>query len=108
MIITIPCVTGDKDSIVSDNFGRANFFYIFDTEKNQGQIFENEKKIQPHGVGIKTAEFILSKKTDVLIAPRVGEKAFDLLRDNLKIYLSDNVGASKNIELFLAGKLEEL
>ncbi len=107
MIIALPCVNKEENAFVSENLGRTNYFYIYDTNLKSGEFFANDRKDQTHGAGIKTAEFLLQNKVEVLITPRVGEKALDVLRGNLKIFLSENKSIEENIELYLKNELKE-
>jgi predicted Fe-Mo cluster-binding NifX family protein len=108
MRILLPTKTSGEKSFISENLGRANYFYLYDTEKSMGETYINENLNQPHGVGIKSAEFILNKKADVLITPRIGEKSLDLLAGKVKIYKSTDKIVKENIASFLNGELEEL
>lgn len=109
MIIALPTKTSGEKSFISDNFGRCNFFYIFDTEKNIGQVYTNAYKDGQGGVGVKVAEFILNKGADVLITPRVGEKSLAVLKStNIKIYESTDKIVKDNIQSYLNNELKEL
>ncbi len=109
MIIVMPTKTSGEKSFISDHFGRCNFFYVFDTELNKGEVYINKYKDGQGGVGIKSAEFVLSKKADVLITPQVGEKALNVLQSaNLKIYKSTDQIVKDNIVCYLNGELKEL
>ncbi len=108
MIIILPTITSGEKSFISENLGRANFFYVYDTEKSIGEVYTNKNLEQPHGVGIKTAEFILNHRADVLITPRIGDKSLDLLKGKVKIFKSTNKIVKENISSYLNGELEEL
>ena len=108
MIIILPTKTSGEKSFISENLGRSNYFYVYDTDKEIGEVFINKHLDQPHGVGIKIAEFILNHKADVLITPRVGEKSLDLLKGNVKIYKSTEKIVKENILSYLNSDLEEL
>ena len=109
MIIGLPTKTSGEKSFIDDHFGRCNFFYIFDTETQVGEVYVNEFKDGQGGVGIKTVEFILKKKVDVLITPRVGEKAMGVLKNTkVKLYKNTDKIVKDNIASFLNGELEEL
>ena len=108
MIIVLPTKTSGEKSFISENLGRANYFYVYDSEKAIGEVYVNENLEQPHGVGIKTAEFILKHKADVLITPRIGDKSLDLLKGRVKMFKSIDKIVKDNIASFLNGELEEL
>lgn len=109
MIIVIPSKEEGEKSFVSDNLGRGNYFYVYDSEKNTGKSFKNTFKDEAHGAGVKTAEFILKQKANVLITPRIGEKSLELLLNtDVKIYKSNERIVKENIKDFLNNELEEL
>ena len=108
MIIILPTQTSGEKSFISENFARANFFYVYDTEQSVGHVYVNENLNSPHGVGIKTAEFILNKKCEVLITPRIGDKSLDLLKGHVKIYKSTDKIVKDNIQSYLNDELERL
>ena len=109
MIIALPTVTSGEKSFISEHLGRSNFFYIYDTDKKMGEVFINQFKEQQGGVGIKTAELLITKKVDVLITPRIGEKALKALKEsNMKFYECTDKIVKDNIESYLNGELKEL
>ncbi len=109
MIIALPTKTSGEKSFISEQFGRCNFFYIYNTETETGEVYINANKDGQGGVGVKSSEFILKKGANILIAPRVGEKSMKILRStDLKIYKSTNKIVKENIASFLNGELEEI
>ncbi len=108
MKIFVPTSSKSEDSQVSDNLSRAPFFYIFDTEVQEGRFLDNVFLDNPHGVGIKIAEMIIKNEIDIVIAPRVGEKAFNVLEGYVKLYKSNSRNIKDNIADYLLGKLEEV
>ncbi len=69
------------DSIVDERFGRANYFAVYDLDKDElVEIFENSWKNQEHGVGIKTSTIAIEKGCDVAIGAKPGPKAEEVLR----------------------------
>ncbi len=109
MKIVIPTRENNDKSLVSDQLGRTNYFYVYDSENHTGVFYENTYLKENHGAGVKTAEFILKEKADVLITPRIGEKALDiLLETKVKMYKSTGKVVKENIKDLLSGVLEEL
>lgn len=109
MIIVVPTKDEGEKSVVSDQLGRANYFYVYDTDNLKGKIFKNTFLNENHGAGVKTAEFLLKENANVLITPRIGEKALDLLLEtDVKIYKSNAKIVKENIKDYLNGELEEL
>ncbi|QWC00101.1 NifB/NifX family molybdenum-iron cluster-binding protein [Mycoplasmatota bacterium] len=109
MIIVLPIKEESEKSIVSDQLGRANYFYVYHSENDEGVIFKNTFLNENHGAGVKTAEFLLKQNADVLITPRIGEKALEiLLETKVKIFKSNAKIVKENIKDYLNGDLEEL
>lgn len=109
MIVVIPTKEVGEKSFVSDQLGRTKYFYIYDTDAKSGRVYNNISKNENHGAGVKTAEFLLQQHADVLITPRVGQKALDLLLEtNIRIYKSNAKIVKENIKDFLNDELEEL
>lgn len=107
MKILIP-VDIDKKS-VCPVLGRAPFYMIFDTEKKEAEIVENPAAQAEGGAGLKAAQFILDCETDVLITPRCGQNAAEVMSEGeIKIYKTEGNDAQENIENYLAGKLSVL
>lgn len=109
MILFIPTQSDSEKSLVSDQLGRSNYFYIYDTDKEEGTFYKNSFMNENHGAGVKTAEFVLKQNVSVMITPRVGEKALDILLDtNVKIVKSNGKVVKEVIQDYLKQKLEEL
>jgi len=108
MIIVLPTKTSGEKAFISDNLGRANYFYVYDTEAKLGKVYMSKNLDSPHGVGIKTAEFILNQNADILITPRVGDKTLELLQGRVKMFKPTDKIVKDNIASFLNGELEEL
>jgi len=109
MIIAVPTSTSGEKSFISENFGRCNFFYIYDTDTEIGKVYTNIYKDGQHGVGLRAAEFVLNQKADILITPRVGEKSLEMFKlSQIKIYECQNETVKDNITKFLNNELKEL
>lgn len=109
MIIAIPTQDKTENTNVSEHFGRTNYFFFYDTELKTYEIIENKNKNGQGGVGIKSSEFISDKNTDVLITPRLGEKALRVIKESGVIIMKTvDKTALENIELYLKGELEGL
>ncbi|MFW5793928.1 MAG: NifB/NifX family molybdenum-iron cluster-binding protein [Bacillota bacterium] len=109
MIIALPTKSEGDKAFISENLGRCNYIYIYDTKKESGKSFINSFKEEAHGAGVKMAEFLLKYSTDVLITPRIGEKALEiLLETDIKIFKSNEKIVRENIKDYLNNELEEL
>lgn len=74
---------------VAENFGRANFFAIYDTEKKEFDFIDNAVNVQAaQGAGIQSASTLVKLGVQAIVSPHIGPKAFDVLRvSGMKTYL---------------------
>lgn len=106
MIVAIPVDKKDMGTQVSVSFGRTPYFLIYDTESKESIFIENEAARSTGGAGIKVAQTIVDNKVNVLLTPRCGENAADVLEAaDIKIYKSNSGSAKGNIDTYIAGEL---
>ncbi len=109
MKLAIPVDEKDINSNVCISFGRTPYFMIYDTESKEAEFFDNEAASSPGGAGIKAAQSLVDKKIDVLLTPRCGGNAADVINGaNVKMYKTSTESIKTNIENFEAGKLSLL
>jgi predicted Fe-Mo cluster-binding NifX family protein len=109
MKIAIP--TNDKTDAakVCVSFGRAPYFGIFDTENNLLDFIDNMAAESSGGAGIKAAQQLVDAGVSVLLTPRCGENAADVLgASKIKIYKSENITAEENIKKYINNELKLL
>ena len=106
MKIAIPA---DEKVLASDvcmSFGRAPYFYIYETLTKMGDFIENEAANSPGGAGVKAAQIVADNHADVLITPRCGENAAEVFKvTKLEIYKSKPGSIQENINAFIEKKL---
>lgn len=96
---------------INDKFGRCPFFYLFDDDKSEITILDNEKSTQSaHGSGIQTSSLLAQNNVNVVIIKQIGPKAQDILKkSNIKIYKSvDTNDVNKLVDMYKNNLLEEL
>jgi len=109
MKIAIPVNDKSADSEICVSFGRTPYFLVHDTETNEAVYIENSAANSQGGAGIKAAQTVADSGADVLITPRCGENAAEVLKAaGIKIFKSDGNSAKANIEASKAGNLTEL
>lgn len=109
MKIAIPADEKVLNSEVCMSFGRAPYFYIYETLTKMGDFIENEAAKSPGGAGIKAAQIVVDQHADVLITPRCGENAAEVFNaSQLQIFKSKNGSISENIDAYLNNKLSKL
>ncbi|HHX55946.1 MAG TPA: dinitrogenase iron-molybdenum cofactor biosynthesis protein [Clostridiales bacterium] len=109
MKIAIPVDEKNLKSKVCVSFGRAPYFLIYDKDTKENKIIENSAARSTGGAGIKAAQMIVDSKADVLLTPRCGENAANVLdAANIKIYKTIDSSVKKNIDDFISGNLSLL
>jgi predicted Fe-Mo cluster-binding NifX family protein len=64
---------------MADVFGRCPYLLFFDTESGATTCLENPGRAATGGAGIQAAQFVLDRKTEVLVTPKIGPKAEEVL-----------------------------
>lgn len=109
MKIAIPVDDNNINSNVCISFGRAPYFLFYDTEKNESNFFNNSAANSQGGAGIKAAQIIVDNNADVLITPRCGENAAEVLKAAyITIYKSKNNSIEENLKDLKEEKLNLL
>jgi predicted Fe-Mo cluster-binding NifX family protein len=104
----IVCPVDDKniETGVCISFGRTPYFLVYDTETKQAEFIDNSAAASQGGAGIKAAQSIVDKKAEILLTPRCGENAAEVIKAaNIRIFKTSGGSAMENINAFLDGKL---
>ena len=106
MKIAIPVDEKTLESKVCVSFGRTPYFLIYDVETKESIFIDNSAAASTGGAGIKAAQIIVDNKADVLLTPRLGENAADVLKPaEIKICKTITGSAKDNIDAFIASEL---
>lgn len=106
MKIAIPVDEKDIRSNVCVSFGRTPYFLFYDTQSKESVFLDNSAATSTGGAGIKAAQVIVDNKVNVLLTPRCGENAADLLKAaNINIFKTINASIKENIEAYISGNL---
>ncbi len=109
MKIAIPVDDKTVETSVCQSFGRTPYFLIYDTESKQSTFLDNTAAASQGGAGIKAAQAIVDNHADVLLTPRCGENAAEVIKAaNISMYKTVNTTAMDNIDAFSSGKLASL
>jgi predicted Fe-Mo cluster-binding NifX family protein len=109
MKIAIPVDEKSMESNVCVSFGRTPYFLIYDNDTKEIEFLDNSAVASTGGAGIKAAQMIADNKADVLLTPRLGENAADVLKAaGIEIYKTTTASAKDNIDALIAGKLSLL
>ncbi|HZK39349.1 MAG TPA: NifB/NifX family molybdenum-iron cluster-binding protein [Clostridia bacterium] len=109
MKIAIPVDENNAKTGVCISFGRAPFFLVYDSETKDTAFIENTAAQAPGGAGIKAAQMIVDSKAEVLLTPRCGENAADVIKaGGIKMFKTIDGSAMDNVHAYIDGKLSSL
>lgn len=109
MRIMIPVNEKKSGSEVCPSFGRAPFYMLFDVSTREALYLDNPAASASGGAGIKAAQFVADQKVDVLLTPRCGENAGEVLKAaEIGLYKTIAGSAEVNVAAFEAGSLAPL
>lgn len=108
MKITIP-VDNNVNSNVNENLGRTPFFYIRDMETDEIEFINNEAAKSQGGAGVQAAQMIIDQGTRVLLAPKVGKHAEEILKtSDIQVFQTEGKDIEENIQKYKDGNLKRL
>lgn len=106
MKIAMPVDKKDLNSNICDSFGRTPYFLIYDMDTKNHDFIENLAARSQGGAGIKAAQAIIDCKVDVLLTPRCGKNAADLIEmASIKIFKTLGVSIESNLKDFSSNGL---
>jgi predicted Fe-Mo cluster-binding NifX family protein len=106
MKIALPIDEKSIESPVSLSFGRAPYFLLYSPVTQEAAFFENTAAASHGGAGIKAAQFIADHGANVLLAPRCGENAGQVLtKAEVLVYQTMPGTAKQNIDAYIANQL---
>ncbi len=109
MKILIPVDEQIKDTDVCMSFGRAPYYLMYNTEDFSYEFIKNTGAASQGGAGIQAAQLVVDSQAEVLLTPRCGKNAADIiLGAGMKVYKTLNPSVQYNIKEFLEGRLNPL
>ncbi|MFZ2959669.1 MAG: NifB/NifX family molybdenum-iron cluster-binding protein [Candidatus Ozemobacteraceae bacterium] len=110
MLVAISSQGNDLDASVDAQLGRAGQFLLIDPETREFTILDNrDAQNAGHGAGLHTAELLLNKGIQAVIAGDCGPKALEVfLKGDVSVFRCPGGSVKKALEDWKAGKLEPL
>ncbi len=109
MKIAIPVDEQSMESGVCPSFGRTPYYLFYDEQTKEPLFMENAAAQSQGGAGIKAAQILSDAGTGVLLTPRCGENAREVLQQaGVQLYKTIPGTARENIGAYLAGTLQPL
>lgn len=109
MKVCIPTETDmGKEAKVYDYFGSAQYFTIYDTEKDDCDTIDNSNKHHVHGT-CHPLEVLECKTIDVVVCSSMGKRAIQKLNDvGIRAYKASGADVKEVIDKYWASELEEI
>ncbi len=90
MKIAFATVNNNIDSMLSEIFGRTNYFILYDSNTKTLNIHPNCNKNVIGAAGIQAAQFLISQDVDIVVTGYIGDNAIRFL-SLAKIKIESNV-----------------
>lgn len=109
MRIAIPVDSNQEETTICVSFGRAPFYAIYETDTGAYAFVENTAAHSPGGAGVKAAQLLVDQKSDILITPRCGENAVEVIHGaGIQIYQTKSNHLKDNVKAYVNGELNAL
>jgi len=109
MKIAITAHGEDRQATVDSRFGRADYFVLYDQEKDTWDTVPNTQNLEAaHGAGIQAGQSLAKTGANVLITGHVGPKAFKVVNAaNIAMYSLGTMDGTveEALSAYQAGKL---
>ena len=106
MRIGIPAEVKDINGPVSNNFGRTQYYFIYDDSNENYEFISNDAANSQGGAGVKAAQLVVDSKAEIVITPQLGENAAAVLNAaNIQIYKCEDGTLMENIKLLKDDRL---
>lgn len=80
MKLVIPAVkSGDFETEIHENFGRATYFALVNSENDEIKFIKNKAAAQSSGAGVGAAQLCADQGADAVVAYHFGPKAYKAL-----------------------------
>ncbi|HRY12838.1 MAG TPA: NifB/NifX family molybdenum-iron cluster-binding protein [Syntrophomonadaceae bacterium] len=109
MLIAVPVDDKSMKSKVCVSFGRAPYFLIYDTDSGSTDFITNPAAMSQGGAGIKAAQTVVDSQAKVLLTPRCGENAAQVVAAaGIKMFKTVNDSIQDNIDAYKGSGLSPL
>lgn len=107
MIIAFATEEHGIEAELSNRFGRAKEFSIFNTETEKWSVLSNKQNLQSaQGAGIQSAQTLIKEEAQMVVAAHMGPKAFQVLQAaGIEIYLTPSAPIAKLLLDLLKGRI---
>lgn len=109
MLAAIPVEEKKLDAKVSESFGRANYFLIFNNNSSDGIFLENTAKDSEGGAGLEAAQLLIDNEVDMVFLKSCGKNGAKVLKEaDIAIYEIAYDNAIENFKAYNRNNLKTL
>ena len=109
MLVAVTSEGYDLSSQLAERFTRSPFIIFKNTEDESFESLRNPYSEICGGAGIQTAQLVIEKNANAVIACEIGLNSFRLLQSaKVKIYSCAKIKIEDALTEFRSGKLQEL
>lgn len=106
-MIALPLDENQKD--ICPSFARAPYYLFREPESGREEIVENPAAQAEGGAGLQAAQFLVDRGATVILTPRCGENAAQVLQAaEAQIYKTEGSDAAENLQAYAEGRLSLL
>lgn len=107
MKVVIP--VNEDETTICPSFGRAPYFLFWESESNQFERKENPAAQASGAAGIQAAQFLTDEQCQILLTPRCGENAAQILQAaGITMFLTSSDSVKTELDAWKEGKLSVL
>jgi predicted Fe-Mo cluster-binding NifX family protein len=110
MLIAISATGNSRESLVHRQFGRCEWFIVFDETRRQVKAIKNSYAEAQTGAGVGCAQDLAQEGVKVIISGQVGPKAYEVLNKAwIEIYLAPpDISVQEALDKFLLKNLQKM
>ena len=110
MKVAVSATGNTAGALVHRQFGRCDWFLVFEDAKDKVKIFENPYADVQTGAGVGCAQDLIQEGVEVVISGQIGPKAYEVFKEaGVEVYLAPpDISAQDAYEKFLSKTLAKM
>lgn len=109
MKVAVTAAAGGVQAAVDDRFGRAPFFVIADSERDEVRSVENRAANSPQGAGMSAVQLLVDQGVQAVLTSNVGPNAARALRAaGIPVYQPSGSTVAEALQAFRGGQVRRV
>ncbi|WP_319547988.1 NifB/NifX family molybdenum-iron cluster-binding protein [Desulfogranum marinum] len=104
MKIAVPATGAEKNSLISEETGRAPYYLLFDEKGHFIEAMKNPAKDQAGGISRTVASLLSANNVTIIIAQAIGDKMKQALTAHNIKFVNNGGAADDSVKTFLQGQ----